>query len=320
MTRLHRITRALAALLAVALPAAVGLAADPAAAGRQLCILQEDGAVAVKQGDQLLLRYRYQGAGRKPYVAELTAPGGANVLRDAPADHRHHHGLMFACRVNGVNFWEEPADGGRQVHAAWVALRVVPGEKGTPERAVLHERLQWRGPGGQALLDEERVISVPAARPGEPRLLTWQTALTAPARGQPLTLTGADYHGLGARFPAALRNCPPLSIAAGGRGVAGTLGRRAAWCAYTAEVRPGKPVTVVLCDAPKNPRHPTRWYTKDDTFAYLSASLGADTEPVKLRPGETLTLRYGVVVLDGAAAGEAIGAAYEGWAASAGDR
>ena len=31
---------------------------------------------------------------------------GCSAPRFAP-DHKHHHGLMFALSVDGVNFWEE---------------------------------------------------------------------------------------------------------------------------------------------------------------------------------------------------------------------
>lgn len=41
------------------------------------------------------------------YVAEFSPPDGGNVLRDAPPDHPHHHGLMYAVKVNGLSFWEE---------------------------------------------------------------------------------------------------------------------------------------------------------------------------------------------------------------------
>ena len=43
----------------------------------------------------------------KPYVRELYTLRGENVTRDAPPDHLHHHGLMYAVYVNGINFWEE---------------------------------------------------------------------------------------------------------------------------------------------------------------------------------------------------------------------
>ncbi len=295
-----------AALLGAALAA-------PPAAGEQLRILPDGDTVTVRQGEQVVLRYRFRGSGRKPHVLELPAPGGANVLRDAPADHLHHHGLMFACRANGVNVWEEPPDSGRQVHAGWVALRVAPAAGGAPARAVLHERLHWQGPDGRTLLEEERLLSLPASGPYEPRVLTWRTTLTAPAGGGPVMLSGAAYHGLGARFLAAMDNGGAFLSAAGGRGVSGTAGCRAAWCTYTAEPRPGKPVTVAVFDAPDNSRHPTRWYTMDRPFAYLSASLGLDTTPVKLAAGERLRLCWGVALFDGAADAKLLDAAYRRW-------
>ena len=43
----------------------------------------------------------------KPYADQLFSPAGVQVLRDSPLDHKHHHGLMYALAVDGVNFWEE---------------------------------------------------------------------------------------------------------------------------------------------------------------------------------------------------------------------
>jgi len=54
--------------------------------------------------DRPLLVYVFATNQLKPYVRELDALSGVNVLRDAPADHLHHHGLMYAIRVNSVNF------------------------------------------------------------------------------------------------------------------------------------------------------------------------------------------------------------------------
>ena len=84
--------------------------------GERLEITCDEELVSVNQGDRLLLEYRYDNVSHKPYVMQITSPSGTNVLRDAPFDHLHHHGLMFAWRVNGVNFWEEVAGSGREVH------------------------------------------------------------------------------------------------------------------------------------------------------------------------------------------------------------
>jgi len=281
--------------------------------GRELSIVRDAGAVTVHQGNERLLCYRFQGGGQKPYVLALPAPNGVNVLRDAPADHLHHHGMMFACRANGVNFWEERANSGRQVHTDWKALRLVPSGDRKQDRAVLNERLQWQRPDGRAVLYEERTLSIAAARPGEPRVLTWQTTLLAPAQGEPVTLTGTAYNGLGARFLAAMDTGDRFLNAGGGRGVTRTNGQPAAWCSYAAEPSPGQPVTIAMFDDPANPRHPNRWYTMNKPFAYLSASLGVDTAPVKLSAGERLSLRWGVALFNGAVDGKAIEAAYQRW-------
>ena len=66
----------------------------------------------------------------KPYIAQLFAPGVKSVplLDDSPADHFHHHGLMFALNVNDTDFWADPATppavGGEKVCSGdWCAVR-----------------------------------------------------------------------------------------------------------------------------------------------------------------------------------------------------
>ena len=71
--------------------------------------------VVMHQG-QPLLRYAFNPREATPYVAEFSAPGGRNILWDAPSDHLHHHALMYAIKVNGLNFWEEvPGNGVERV-------------------------------------------------------------------------------------------------------------------------------------------------------------------------------------------------------------
>lgn len=45
--------------------------------------------------------WRKEPSPNKPYIARLFAPGEPSVslLDDSPADHFHHHGLMFALSV-----------------------------------------------------------------------------------------------------------------------------------------------------------------------------------------------------------------------------
>ncbi len=282
---------------------------DEVASGKELVCQRDQEYVTVKQGDQLLLRYRYLGSSHKPYVKELTAPGLGNILRDAPADHLHHHGLMFAVRVNGVNFWEETPASGKEVHKK-LRLAIPKNQEGR-EAAVVYEDLDWQDKDGKSLLKEERAVTVFAERPGQPRLLTWQASFTP--SGGPVTLTGTAYNGLGMRFLQVMDAGGKFRNSHDATTVDATKGKQASWCAYSAEPMAGKPVTIAMFDAPANPRHPSRWYTMTKPFAYLSATLGLDKEPYKLDQGQRLTLTYGVAIFPREADKEAIDAVYATW-------
>lgn len=253
---------------------------------------------------QPLLEYQSAANPLKPYVAQLRTPGGVAVLRDSPADHLHHHALMFALSVEGVTFWEERADAGRQVP-----------RKLKRERDRLSQVLEWTTPDGKVVLREERSLRLHETPARAATLLTWRSRLQAPANRSSVTLTGSHYYGLGARFVAAMDKGGVFANSAGAAGdvVRGTERlTNAAWCAYTAEVE-GKPVTFALFDHPANLRHPSRMFTMAAKFAYLAATLNLWKEPYTLEAARPLDLRYGVALWDGRIDAAAIDALYRQW-------
>lgn len=100
----------------------------------------------VFHGDKKLLVYRSDPRQFKPYVKELCTIRGDNLLRDAPSDHLHHHALMYAIRVNGLNFWEEISGNGveKPTEAPQAELGVSPA--GLPQ-AIIRQTLHWVAPG-----------------------------------------------------------------------------------------------------------------------------------------------------------------------------
>ncbi|HEY3341455.1 MAG TPA: DUF6807 family protein, partial [Anaerolineae bacterium] len=48
-----------------------------------------------------------------------------------------------------------------------------------------------------------------------------------------------------------------------------------------------------------NPRYPTQWFVRDDPYACASFAFSFDEE-FALAPGAELTLRYRIVIADGA--------------------
>jgi hypothetical protein len=70
--------------------------------------------VCITRDDRPLLKYRYGDGPPKPYVLELYSPAGVQILRDSPVDHVHHRGLMYGIFVNGIDFWSEQPNHGKQ--------------------------------------------------------------------------------------------------------------------------------------------------------------------------------------------------------------
>lgn len=253
---------------------------------------------------QPAVRYQAAATPLKPYVAEMRTPAGVQVLRDAAPDHVHHHALMFALAVDGVTFWEEKVQPGRQV-----SRRVQPrGDR-------LEQTLEWMAPDDRVLLHEERAIHLHTDPKLPATLLSWRSRLQAPAALGRVQLTGHHYYGLGARFVSAMDKQGEFVNAAGAAGemIRGTERlANAAWCAYSSSVE-GKPVTFAIFSHPANLRHPPRMFTMTSRFAYLAATLNLWKEPYMLEAGRPLELRYGVALWDGKIAHAAIEALYRHW-------
>lgn len=306
MSRLHTVC----AWVRIAVGVAAVLAITPAVDAR-LSQVSTGGNMALYTQDKnnrMVLLYVFGGVPFKPYIQELYTPSGINILRDSPSDHKHHHGLMFAVKVNGVNFWEEQTAPGTQKHIA--------GKDELPrDLEGFTETLQWIGPDGSGVvLEESRTIVAHSVDGAAVSLATWRSSLHG-LDGKPApTYTGTNYNGLGMRFVESMDKGGSFFNADGGTGVAGTVGSKSRWCAYTANAD-GKPVTVAIFDHPANERYPATWYTMDTPFAYLSATLGLDKAPLQKLD---LTLTYGVAAWDGAVTKEQVEEIYQRWLKLAG--
>lgn len=275
-------------------------------------IVVDPASVTIHSGNPAVLRYRYGGVPFKPYVDYFATPAGVNVLRDAPADHKHHHGLMFAVAVDGVNFWEEDQTPGTQLHQMLNEVRT--GKGGDIYYAgFVDGELVWLNPRTRApALFEDRRIEVVHMKDQKASLLTWDSVLSLPEGKKTATLSGSEYFGLGMRFVASMDRGGAFFNAEGKTGVQGTNAVRSRWCAYSAAAG-GKPVTVAMFDHPANPRQPATWFTMDTPFAYLSATLNLKKEPLTLTEDRPLLLRYGVALWDGKVDAREVEGLYRRW-------
>jgi hypothetical protein len=308
MTKHKKIVLIALFMAGVLIPAKAFCAENPMRA-----VLDGD-AISIHQGRDVVLRYPYRDVPFKPYVQQLLTPNRINVLRDAPHDHLHHHALMYAIAVDGVNFWEEQQEPGRQLHRSFSDMTVR--ERNDIPYAAFTEQLDWISPPtSEVMLKESRTIEACELNNVKATFLTWKSSFSVPAGKEVVTLSGSHYFGLGMRFL--------TSMDTGGRfrNSAGDLGEvvrgderlaRARWCAFSAKAD-GKPVTIAMFGHPDNVRNPTWWFTMTKPFAYLSATLNLYREPLKITSRQPLVLRYAVALWDGEVNDDRIERVYDQW-------
>jgi hypothetical protein len=293
--------------------APVLLCAGTAPAGDGTAATGADSPRTLSIGGKVLAEYRYTGVPYKPYISVFRTPAGINVLRDAPADHLHHHALMFAIAVDGIDFWQEGNAPGRQVHREFLKSGDASSRQ---ETAQFVERLDWLAPETETpLLHEKRSVRIFDPLHFGASLMTWETELSVPEGRESAALTGSHYFGLGMRFLESMDNDGIFFNAdnATGDWVRGDEHvTRSRWCAYTS-LADGKPVTVAMFDSPDNPRHPAWWFTMSTPFDYISATLNLYREPMELKAGAPLRLRYGVALWDGHVGAAEVEAMYQKW-------
>jgi len=285
---------------------AASLAVSSAFAAENECRIAVDDTqsrLTVEFAGQPLLVYAFAPNQFKPYVRDLYTLGGVNLLRDAPADHLHHHGLMYAIRVNGVNFWEEQNSPGHERSVKLLAHRSGKNPKGQPQASfsqlihwVTHTNARLADTRAAALLVETRTISVTVNPSSREVALDWQSDFEVGSAA--VKLTGSSYNGLGLRLPkdfdhvAVHQNSgnAPYSAAASGDVTP------AKWSAVSGQVA-GRTASAALFSLPSN-RGEARFFTMLNAFAYLAVTQNLEKQPLEYAAGEKFRLRYLLTAYD----------------------
>jgi hypothetical protein len=252
----------------------------------------------------------------RPYLHPVRTLGGELVTVVRPEDHVWHTGIAWSLpNVGEHNFWGGPTyvrgegyrqlpNNGSMLHESFATVEADPDVR-------IVEDLLWRaevdGGSGPVLVRERRALgaSVPAE---DAWVLTFATRMTN-VSGGPLDIgspttngrENAGYGGLFWRGPASFTGGAVL--APGAVGGEELRGRRAEWMGFTGEHGGGRASTLVVVDGRSNPHHPPQWFVRSDPFACVNPA-PFFSEEVPFADGETLELRYAVVVADGGADAE----------------
>ena len=229
----------------------------------------------------------------KPYVRELHGLNGVNVLRDAPADHLHHHGLMYAIRVNGVNFWEERDEPGIQKSVRLLDRGTRCDARGRPQAAFTH-LIHWVSSVSEAgpLLVERRRITVTVDEAAGEVALRWQGAFEVGRGADKVKLHGSAYNGLGLRLPEAFDHTAKHINSANAPYTPEQKWdvTAARWSAVSHAVE-GREVMMALFSRSSNKGEP-RFFTMLNPFAYLSVTQNLEKQPLEYSMGDSFAVDY----------------------------
>ena len=276
------------------------------AGAAQFDVSQEDDGVAVKADGQLVTRYIPK-SGPKPILWPLIGPTGKEMTRGYPmrealdfekSDHVHHRSLWFTHGdVNGVDFWSEGANHGDIVHREY--LKCAGGKQ-----AIIATRNDWIGPDGKKICEDERTFVIDANDKAR-----WiDVELLVKATEGPVTFGDTKEGSFGVRMWETIK----VDAKKGGKIVnsegkvdGDAWGKEASWVDYYGPID-GEIVGIAIMNHPTSFRYPTPWHVR--TYGLFTANPfglhdfrgsnevdGSHT----LQPGETLLLRYRVVLHQG---------------------
>lgn len=281
----------------------------PAEVQAQVTAEVTDEGVEVYVGGDLFTVYRYGPELKYPYFYPLNGPvTGQSVTTESTEPFPHHSSLFFACdRVNGGNYWQEGLDRG-QIDSQTIYLLPEEGESIT-----FHNRCGWVRPGAPIPFIDHRTVTI-SAPTDTLRVIDFTIMLEAQID---VTIRKTNHALFSARV------VPSLSVEEGGvmvnsngqEGEEATFGKEAGWMDYGG-MRDGVFEGIAIFDHPENRWHPSPWFTRNYGFFSPTPMNWLENDQMTLAEGETLTLRYRVVVHSGNHEEAGLAQLYEEWASS----
>lgn len=269
---------------------------------------QTDSSVALMLGDQVVWRFNHGPGEPKPCFHPVALPDGPNLTWYRPADHRWHRALWFSWKfINGVNYWEENARTG--VSAGLTEQAPPQIQLADDHSARITQELTYRPANGEPVLKERRVIEV-AMPVGEMRgqyYFDWDMTFTAlqdcvldrtPLPHEPGGQVFGGYAGLSVRFVQELAERQAVTTEETATWTQDRYRGKASGLDYSGAIE-GQEMGIAILDHPENLNAPSPWYAiNGDLMHYFSPAVIC-YGPHRMKAGETLRLRYRVIVHPG---------------------
>ncbi|MCX6604007.1 MAG: PmoA family protein [Acidobacteria bacterium] len=249
---------------------------------------------------------------RKPFLFPLSTPSGVKITRGFPlepnagdpTDHPHQKGLWTGTeQLNGIDFWENDPSYSRP-RMGTILFRDVTRAAGGADSGSLAYAADWITPEGKNIVAESHSLRF-SALSATVNAIDVDFTLTARS-AEPVLFEDHQDAIIGVRLGPAFdeKTGAYPENAEGYRGEAGIRGRASRWVDWRAKID-GKHVGFAILDHPSNYNSPARWHLRSfgflacNPFARQSFDFAAPSGEKELKPGESIRLRYRVLVHDG---------------------
>ena len=309
----------------------------PATAADQVTFQPHADSVDVLIGGKPFTTYYFGPASPKPYLHPLRSAAGMVVTRGYPMredipgeshDHPHHRAMFFAHGdINGIDFWGEGEPSKQQQTANGVVysseslpkgrtvLRKLDPVTTRAGRGTLRAEFDLVGPDGNVMGSETQEY-IFIGRDASTRFIDCTFTTTAD-HGQPLKFGDTKEGTFAIRLVKELQKPTGKMLNSEGKaGEPAIWGKRADWVDYSGVVN-GEPLGIAIFDHPSNIKHPTYWHARDYGLFAVNPFGEHDfyNDPkrdgsVTVAVGQSLILRYRVVIHHGDAAEAKVAEAY----------
>lgn len=263
---------------------------DPAARAQAVVTADKSGdRIEIRVDGSLFTSYILSEHEKYPFFFPVNGPSGASVTSMRNANYPHHSSLFFGCdRVNGGNYWQEGLDQGQIL-----PLKTEIAESGAT-RAVIENENIWMRPGAASPIRDKRVITVTASEKG---LFQIDFDIVMEMLTD-VRIEKSNHSLFSVRMDAdlAVVNGGIMVNAEGAEGETGTFGVPSAWMDCHG-ARMGKVEGLAILQHPGNAWFPAPWFTRDYGFFSPTPMYWPENgEYIVLQKGETIRLRYRVLV------------------------
>ena len=247
----------------------------------------DDKRIDFKWGGKLFTSYVYSDEFVKPFLGPIYNSCGESFTRldFDTKEHPHHRSVFLGVGdVNGIDFWNEPADRGSQKHKGF--RDIVCGAafaKFTADNV-------WLSVDDIPIMDESRTFTI--YNQGEQyNCIDVEIVFTASYRDIEFGAT-KEAGPLGIRVNEQLRADKGSGVMINSYGAVGESecwGRSAHWCDYSGEIS-GRRCGIAVFDNEQNERYPTAWHIRD--YGLFAANNLFFKGGLSIPQGGSLTYKY----------------------------